>query len=329
MKQIIVGIIIGLALGGAVTWTLLNRHEHGEEKKEEHKGEARVQHGTNGEVFLKLDKATQEHAGLKVATLAAATLAPEAKGYGRVLDPAPLAAVVAEIATARAALEASAKELERLKVLHQQNQNVSTRSLETAEAAVKRDQIAADAALLRLVVSHGKTIAGQPDLHAFIRALSAQEVTLARIDLPFGEVIQTPPVGGRLAAASTGAIPFDAELLGPAPTADLQSQGQGFLFLLTHASLPPGAALAGWLKLPGEAQAGVIVPRDALVRHEGEVFIYVQTGDETFERKEIELDHPLADGWFVHEGLKAGDKLVVVGAQQLLSEELKGRGGEE
>ena len=32
MKQTIIGIIIGLALGGVVTWTLLNRHEHGEEK---------------------------------------------------------------------------------------------------------------------------------------------------------------------------------------------------------------------------------------------------------------------------------------------------------
>jgi hypothetical protein len=41
----------------------------------------------------------------------------------------------------------------------------------------------------------------------------------------------------------------------------------------------------------------------------------------------VSLGRPLADGWFVTEGFKAGDKLVLVGAQQLLSEELKGAGG--
>lgn len=288
-----------------------------------------MQHGTNGQIFLKLDKEAQEHVGLKTVALAAATLAPEAKGYGRILDPAPFAAVVAEIAVARAALEASLKDHQRLKTLHGQNQNVSTRALEIAEAVVKRDQIALDAAQLRLAAAHGKALATQPDLPALIRALSAQEVALARIDLPLGEVLSTPPLGARLAAASANAVPFDAELLGPAPNTDPQVQGQGFLFLLKHASQPPGTALAGWLKIPGEAQAGVIVPREALLRHEGEVFVYVQTAAEMFERKEIELERPMVAGWFVREGLKPGDKLVVVGAQQLLSEELKGKGGEE
>jgi hypothetical protein len=58
------------------------------------------------------------------------------------------------------------------------------------------------------------------------------------------------------------------------------------------------------------------------------VFVYLQTGDDTFARKEIELDRPTEAGWFVHEGLNPSDKVVTVGAQQLLSEELKGQGGE-
>jgi hypothetical protein len=72
----------------------------------------------------------------------------------------------------------------------------------------------------------------------------------------------------------------------------------------------------------------VVVPREALVRHEGEAFLYLQTGDDTFVRKEIELEHPVAKGWFIEKELKPKDNVVVVGAQQLLSEELKGEGGE-
>ncbi len=45
-------------------------------------------------------------------------------------------------------------------------------------------------------------------------------------------------------------------------------------------------------------------------------------------RKEIELERPLDGGWFVHEGLKPGDKVVTAGAQQLFSEEVKGQGAE-
>ena len=67
------------------------------------------------------------------------------------------------------------------------------------------------------------------------------------------------------------------------------------------------------------------VPRAAIVRHEGEAFIFIATKDGEFTKKEIELEHPTPDGWFVHEGLKPGDKIVVSGAQQLLSEESKGK----
>jgi DNA-binding FadR family transcriptional regulator len=71
------------------------------------------------------------------------------------------------------------------------------------------------------------------------------------------------------------------------------------------------------------------VPREALLRHEAKVFVTLQTGDDTFVRRQIELDRPMDAGWFVRGGLKAQDKVVVVGAQQLLSEELKGQGGGE
>ena len=77
-------------------------------------------------------------------------------------------------------------------------------------------------------------------------------------------------------------------------------QAQGFLLLQKSNPLPPGAAVAAWLSIPGDTESGVSVPREALLRHEGEVFVYVQIGDDTFARKEIELERPTDNGWFVH-----------------------------
>jgi hypothetical protein len=100
--------------------------------------------------------------------------------------------------------------------------------------------------------------------------------------------------------------------------------------------------LVAWLALPGAPRSGVIVPRDAVLRHEGETFVYLQK-DDVFQRQAVALERPVADGWFVpvgannhspdrannHSPLQPQEKVVVVGAQQLLSEELKGQGGEE
>jgi hypothetical protein len=329
VNKIIPGIAAGLLLGVAITWTFLKHHQHEEEKKpEEHKEEAHVLH-TNDQTFLKLDLAEQEHAGLKIASLPSATLKPEVKGYGRVLDPAPLAALLLENASAHAALEASTKEFQRLKILHDQDQNVSTRALETAEAAVKRDQILVQAGEWKLLTGWGKSIAAQPDLPAFVRALATLETALARVDLPLGETLSKTPTSARLAALAEEENPVAAEFLGPVVSTDPQSQGRGFLVLMKQNPLPPGTAVAGWLTVPGETENGVLLPRSALVRHEGEVFVYVQTATNLFLRQEVELKRPLPEGWFVDEGLKAGQKIVVTGAQQLLSEELKSQGGEE
>ena len=328
MTKIILGILAGLALGAAATWTVLKRGDHEEKKaEEEHKEESRVLH-TNDQTFVKLDKEAQEKVGLQLAPLEAASLAPEVKANGRVLDPAPLAALLVEGATARTTLDASRKELERLKILAQ-DQNTSARLLEAAAAAVQRDQIFVDASQLKLVTGWGKVIAGQKDLSAFVALLAAQEAALVRLDVPLGDAPKESPTGARIAALNSPESPVDAQFLGPAASADPQTQGQGFLCLIKSSAFAPAAAVTGWLMLSGQPEQGVVVPRSAIVRHEGEAFVYVQTSEGLFLRKEIELHHPTAKGWFIDEGLKPGDKVVTVGAQQLLSEELKGEGGEE
>ena len=332
MKRILSGIFVGLLLGGAVTWTLLKRSGADKEKEgtknEEPKEASHVQRGTNGETFLRLDKEAQQHAGVKVAALESLQLQAELKGYGRVLDPAPLAALLVESSSARASLDASTREYQRLKTLFAQDQNVSARALEASEAAMKRDQILMDSAQARLVLNWGRAIAEQKDLPALVHSLVTLESALARIDLPLGEAAKAAPNGGRLAPVAAEDSPMEAQFLGRVTSVDAQMQGQGFLFLLKSNSLPAGAAMIGWLKIPGEPKTGVVVPRAALIRHEGEVFVYLQTGDDAFRRTEVELGRPVEKGWFVEEGLKSGDRVVVVGAQQLLSEELKGPGEE-
>lgn len=300
------------------------------ERAQEAKGEqpitaaSSVERSASGETFIKLTADTQKLLGLQTAPPAAVTLDRELPAYGRVLDPAPLVGLVSGIGAARAALEASNKEYQRLQTLFAQGQSASAKAVEAAEAEVKRDRILLQAAEAQLVAAWGEPLATQPDLAGFVQSLIRLETALVRLDLPTGESLNETPKGARLLPVGIGQ-PITARFLGRATRTDLQTQGQGFLFVATNAPamLTPGLALKGFLQLPGEPLAGVIVPAAAVVRSAERAWVYAQTGDTAFARREIALDHPVADGWFVTHGVAATDRLVVTGAQALLSEERK------
>ncbi len=318
MKKLIPGILFGLVVGALTTWIVM-RHSAG--TTNEQPPAATEQH----EVGLHLSKEQQANAGLVVAKPEAAELKSEAKAFARVLDVSPLATLLAELEAAQSSLAASAKEFERLKSL---GENSAPRALETAEAAMKRDQAALESVKARLLAGWGKPFTSRADLAALTRTLLAQEAALVRVDLPAGETLPSEPRAVRIAPLTGAATTRDAELLGPAPTTDPQAQGQAFLALMRDLTPPPGTTLVAWLVLDGAAQKGFRLPRTAIVQYENGFFVFMQVGDTVFERKRIETAKSQHNGVFVISGVTADDRVVMTGAQQLLSEELKGAGGE-
>ena len=288
---------------------------------------SRVSHGTNGEVILTLDAATQQRIGLKVATLAATKLPPVVRGFGRALDPLPLIQLAADLAPAEVSAEASRKEFERLKTLRAQD-NASERALQAAEAQARRDRLLAESLRAKLLFAWGRSIAEPDRLPALARALAAMQTALVRVDVPAGERLPGQPTGAQLLPLTADAPPIAAEFVGAATSTDPQLQGQGFLFLVRSNAPAAGAALTGWIQTDGPPANGVLVPADAIVRHENKGWAYVQTGEDKFTRREAGLGRAHGAGYFVTSGFAAGEKVVTTGAQILLSEELKGQSEE-
>jgi hypothetical protein len=327
MKAKIVAILAAAAVVAALVFSYLQTSKERDKEAAGEKpvtAESKVERAANGQTVVNLDPGAQKLIGLETTPLKAATLAPEIMGYGRVLDPAQLLNLSSGVASARAALEASNKEYQRMKALFTQGENASVRAVETAEAVMTRDQIALKTAEAQLVSGWGKAIVEQPDLPGFVRALASLDTVLVRIDLPAGELAKEMPKGARLVLPGAKQV-VEAQLLGRTTTTDLQIQGEGFLCLATNASgrLSPGLAITGFLQLPGEPLRGVVVPEAAVVRTAERAWAYVQTGDASFTRREINLARPVADGWFATTGASPNDRIVTVGAQTLLSEERK------
>jgi len=313
------------------------RKEKDEKGKSEEKAgekapaaESHVKHGTNDEVIVTVETNLQQKIGLQTTALEAAQVSPEVKAYGHVLDPSGLASVVADLVTAQAAQLASEAELKRLKTLASQN-NASERSVQAGEATAAHDQAQAQSVRLRLLGSWGNAISQRNDLPGFAQSLGSLTSALVELEVPAGDAPAAIPTGARVYTLGNETNALEAQVLGPAPSVDPQMQSRGFLLLVSSNSLglAPGAAVTGYLNLPGEPRAGVLLPGSAVVRFAGGTWIYRQTADDSFERQSVNLDVPEGNGWLVTTGLKSGDKVVTTGAQQLLSEELKGQGGSE
>jgi biotin carboxyl carrier protein len=121
-----------------------------------------------------------------------------------------------------------------------------------------------------------------------------------------------------------------ARLVGLAPDADSLTRLPVYLYRASHAwaGAGPGTAVQATVAAGGPRSRGLLVPADAVVQWEGLAWVYVETPADagfSYQRVRVDTTHPVPGGWLVTGGLAAGDKVVVRGAQQLLSEEFKSR----
>ena len=268
-----------------------------------------------------LDAATQARLGLATALPTAAEWEPEITAYGVVLDPATLAVAAAELTAADLTAEASAKESARQELLAAQS-NASARAVETARITARQDELARATDLAKFRAQWGGVLASR--LSEILPLVTSNQAALVRMDLPAGDNPATPPLSAQILTAAGETNPVSAQYLDTLPGVDPLSQGQSYLFLVSDRSLPPNAAVTGFLKVRGDAVKGVIIPAAAILRYEGRGWVYVQTGTNQFLREPIPLDYPVAEGWFVPGNLSMTNGVVVTGAQTVLSAELSG-----
>lgn len=273
------------------------------------------------------------------------------------LVPTERIGLTSQLATARSELSASTASVaaarsayERARILNADNKNVSDRVVEDAAAKLKAEearlraatdtvrllenslQSAGPASNRPLTVERGGDVVeimAQPgesiEPGSPILRVARLERLLARVDIPIGQHIPATVSSARIVPAGYEGQAISAERVAVAAAVDPKAQGESFLFRLsgTRFGLRPGVAVTAYLSLPGERKRGVLIPRSALVRVMGKVYVYIQIAPDQFVRKEASLNNPVEDGYVVTENFSAGDRVVVEGAQILLSEEFK------
>jgi multidrug efflux pump subunit AcrA (membrane-fusion protein) len=76
-----------------------------------------------------------------------------------------------------------------------------------------------------------------------------------------------------------------------------------------------------WVEVPlGKARQALVVPSGAIMRHEGQPFVFVPAGAFTFRRVNIEVGLDVGEHVEIVSGLHEGDQVVERGAFYLKSE---------
>jgi hypothetical protein len=271
---------------------------------------------------LALDSSQRDHLALAIAPLSRGFDTGEVDAYGRVLDPQPFIDAALARAVANSVAERSQRELTRVRQLHRGAENASARELEAAEDADRRARLDTEAADARFGGAWGPELAARQDIAALLTQLRRGTVALARFDVAAGEETLAAPAGLHIAVAARPERALAAHVVGRAPTVDPVIQGTGWFVLIAGAPPPAGTALVGTLSFADRSFEGFVVPRSAIVRHDGRAYVYVESPPGTFERRAVSLLRARADGWLATGAIAAPDRVVVRGAQQLLATEL-------
>lgn len=283
---------------------------------------------------VKLSHAAQARVGIRVTTLTATEARQRISVPAVVLSAESLAASRKAYIAAQSALEkaqvklaVARAEYERTRKLYQDNQNVSRKAFESARGTFRSDRIDVRSAQLQLNLETGLVRQKWgPVLARWVEKASPalngilqQNTFLVEVSLPPGELYPPPALAW---LRVPGEKQESARYISRLPQVDPRVQGVSLLYLAhSQAGLAPGVTLVAGFPI-GRRMRGVVVPASAVVWSEGKAWVYLQPAATHFIRHALGSHFPFDGGLFVSKGISPGEKVVVAGAQTLLSAEL-------
>ena len=290
-------------------------------------------------MMVRIDDEIVDYVGVETLTLVETSFFPEAKALAKVVDIRPMLALrtrhkqaLAALNIAKIAEQAANQELARLKLLAKGAGSVATKNVNYAEARWREARAKSQGLNINIqaVGDEAKQVWGDkisawilsPDSKQWQRLLSHQD-SLLLVTLPV-DVSMSPEVSFiRIARDGSRKQARKAYFVSPALITDQLIQGETYFFKTATGKLRLGMRLDAWLPQGDEPLNGVFIPEQAIVWSSGQPWVYVQVDDDLYQRKTIQSGLTSAGGLFLEQGIESGERLVIQGAQMLLSEEFR------
>ena len=242
------------------------------------------------------------------------------EAYGLVLDPATLVTDAGRMDSTQAAAAAAAADVARLDGLYRSNADASLKALQASRSQAAEAAAQAQSAASSFKLQWGPVAALDAARRSeLIDALVAGRRLLLRAEVP-GHQVQ-----GAIAARAlviVDGVSVAAQVLGPLPRTDSQSQSAGWLLQIDHGPQGVGPGARAHVQLQAASLRGVLVPAAALLYGDKGAYVFRQTsgagGKAQYAAAPVKLLGRVGDGWLV-DGLGGSDSIVVQGAGVLWS----------
>ncbi|HKT95513.1 MAG TPA: metal transporter [Paraburkholderia sp.] len=333
--------VISLALAGAAGWYIINQafdDSGATTATAAPPAPPPAVQTVNGETVVVVSAEAQRASHIEVAPLAAVTSQSGISADATVIDLQPLfdlrnrlASARADVDTFTAQVDSSRTQYEGSRTLYADDRNVSLKSLQAAQSAMRGDEAKLQSAQVTLNgldgamrQQFGDALANAATAPAsnLIRRLQSGQSVVLRVTLPasFG---MAPPE--RIAVDTPDGRAVPAQRLSASPLADPAVQGSPWLYI-ANAALPANLRTSARVPTSSQAVSGLLIPEQAVVWYGGQTWAWVRTAPERFTRRYVPAGSEGEHGFLVSSGFHAGDQIVTQGAQLLLSEELKPQG---
>ena len=261
-----------------------------------------------------------------------------------------------EVEAARVRLDLATKEAARAQRLYERKA-FSERQMQAAEADLKAAKAAYDAAVKRL-----EALTNSPSITAASRGVGSANASytvraplsgyVTKVNKSLGEQVEPgeaiveisnldtvwieAPIferdlsrlaGNVSATFTTPAYPdqeFKGVVLDIGAVIDEQTRATKVVFQSPNAGRALRLGMQANVRLDaGEQITAMMIPKEAVLEHEGKKIVYVLLSGEEFERREVTVGDELGNKVAVLSGLNKGERVVTQGAYQLKLQELK------
>lgn len=325
-------------LSGIIPWVSDSEEMNDEYDDEEDAVDTRLKL-VDGSLSVKISNEVQQLAGLETSRLESIDVQMEDRTIATVIDIQELLDlrseyrnVMAQRDIASTTYKNSSKLLEQLEVLHKEASNISMRELQQARASWEEDRARVHAGNIELENIRDNMIqkwnieltklALNEKSELFERLIKREEV-LILLSLKADQKLSPDSTFVFVNRTDDRTQTVKAFLVSSAPFADKTLQGESYFFRVNADKLRTDMRLHAWLPETGIIGTGIYIPADAVVWYAGSAWAYLQVDDELFHRRSLINPIEISDGWLVKENFEVGDKIVIKGAQTLLSEEIK------
>ena len=296
----------------------------------------------DGLTYINLPALVEKNSGIKLQKISISTHEQSIPSYGITVNLSPLLKNQNDFTNLKyqktkllAKLDEEAEQISKLIILNKDNKNIADSVVQ--EKNIEISDLKNDIAIINNNIKNllsnidhrwgkdFKELIADSKNH-YLEKLLHNEYRLIKITIPINQTLDIIPKEIKVSPSNQPKKTYKATFISKAQDTDQSIQGKSFYYYVTENDLEIGLKLKAFIvsdKIEPD-NAYLFIPKESVIWSSGKAWVFIKNNEGNFLRKPLPRLVEIDGGWIIKEGIIIeNDKIVVDGAQLLLSEEFK------